>query len=1190
MERYEYKAAAAAFREIQSRAPGWITGTVNLSIALLNQGGEAAEKAKKSGQGEPDEEAVQNIDAARILLDGVIAREPGNPHALFSRGIILQSQGDSISAHRDFTRVTEIDPGDANAWFEFAESFTDPTREGMPPGRAQAPELISAYSKALEANPYLVTAMYGLQRAYSLAGDRDRATKTFALFKKLNTQFDPAASGEKFALVYGEMGRYAQIIDPFRRSEPPRPNPPLPRFGIAEEIKITLQPGERWVTATDLKGSLAIFRRVQDRFGAGFVTCDVNRDGLLDLYLTAAIIGPAGVRDALLLNQGNARFTDATSAYGLPLDRASLGVAAADFDADLQVDLYLTGVNDNRLFRQEHQKFVDSTQAARVAVPGMISLTARWLDIDQDGDLDLYVINHAAVTDHETALTNHPTGRGVANSVFRNDGKPAMIGFRPDDNLAPIAAAPADLAAREGLSIAFSTAWPAAETLQAGINRHTALAALDIDGDRDTDLVVAADDAPPSVLLNDRAGQFHATPLAGWAGSAAVSGLLINDVDKNGLPDLIATSTSAPVFVWQNTTERSGSVASIRGQSFPINASRWRTGITIDADLDTWFDLVGLPMRGATTGLEWSRDTGTRFQNHPIPLGPVGVDNVPWAGMTAASVVGNPLPDLIFRRDGEPPRVAENRGNGQHWLAVDLAGRWKSSHDQMRTNSEGLGAKVSVEGQGLYIPFNYTTPSAGLGQSVGPFVFGLAEHVGAPLLRTRWPDGVLQSELNVAGDKLLRLVELNRKTGSCPILFTWNNQRFVCIGDFAGAAGLGFFEAPGDYHSPDRDEAVAIGADQLRPVDSRYRLSIVEPMDEVAYLDQLQLEVVDRLPGLNIGLDERFAFGTDKPSGNLLSWSQSISLRAARDNHGCNVAEQLRLADRLTVNHFQRLQGWVGYTEDHAVDLDFGPPPAPLRPDQCLTLCLTGWVEYPYSQTNYAASGAGIALKPPVLEQRLPDGQWRLIDATMGHPAGLPRMMTVSLRDKLLPGADIVLRISTNMECYWDQAFLAVVEPPSLNSVRSVNLPVAQARLRDRGYLREYSADGHQPPLPDYHLVDPMPLARFRGELTLHGDVAELLQRDDDQLCVMGPGDEVELEFDGSHLPPLEFGWTRSFVFRSVAYCKDADPFTATSDTVGPLPWRGMAGFPLPPGRERPLDAAYSEYLRAYQTRPAGER
>ena len=93
----------------------------------------------------------------------------------------------------------------------------------------------------------------------------------------------------------------------------------------------------------------------------------------------------------------------------------------------------------------------------------------------------------------------------------------------------------------------------------------------------------------------------------------------------------------------------------------------------------------------------------------------------------------------------------------------------------------------------------------------------------ADLVHLRWPDGVMQCELNVAADQKLELAENNRKTGSCPVLFTWNGRRFVCIGDFLGGGGLGYLVAPGVYSQPDRDEAMAVTADQLQP--KRWRLS-----------------------------------------------------------------------------------------------------------------------------------------------------------------------------------------------------------------------------------------------------------------------------------------------------------------------------------------------------------------------------
>jgi hypothetical protein len=174
------------------------------------------------------------------------------------------------------------------------------------------------------------------------------------------------------------------------------------------------------------------------------------------------------------------------------------------------------------------------------------------------------------------------------------------------------------------------------------------------------------------------------------------------------------------------------------------------------------------------------------------------------------------------------------------------------------------------------------------------------------------------------------------------------------------------------------------------------------------------------------------------------------------------------------------------------------------------------------------------------------------------------------------------------MECYYDQAFIAVRDREIERSVPVTTLPVARAALGYRGFTREVSPDGRQPLLYEYDYIDPAPLARFSGKLTRHGDVAPLLQADDDQLCVLGAGDEIKIEFDASNLPPVPQGWTRSYVLRSFGYCKDADPFTATSDTVGPLPWRGMPAFPSATPVKRPGDPLYDAYLRAYQTRPAG--
>ena len=330
--------------------------------------------------------------------------------------------------------------------------------------------------------------------------------------------------------------------------------------------------------------------------------------------------------------------------------------------------------------------------------------------------------------------------------------------------------------------------------------------------------------------------------------------------------------------------------------------------------------------------------------------------------MIAVDLVGDPLPDILAVRPGGPPVLARNLGNGRHWLAFELGGLWHVKPELMRTNSHGLGTRVLVEGQGTHVTYEHTTQETGLGQSVVPFVLGLGERERAELIHLHWPDGVMQCELNVTGDQKLSLAEKNRKTGSCPVLFTWNGRRFVCIGDFLGGGGLGYLVAPGVYGQPDRDEAIAVTADQLQPSNGVLRISITEPMDEVAYLDHLRLDAVDCPPGVSATPDERFAPDGTRPTGELIAWRAAIDPVRATDLEGRDLTETLRHWDRRTADSFRKRDGWIGYSEEHGIILDFGDRLSHFGPSDRLVLCLAGWVEYPYSQTNYAAATAGVAL------------------------------------------------------------------------------------------------------------------------------------------------------------------------------------------------------------------------------------
>jgi hypothetical protein len=1186
MEQFEYDKAADAFREAHRLAPGWIAGSINLAIALLNQTGNEGTAAAAG----PGGRIPPRYQEAIALLDEVLARDPANLPAHYCRGIILEELGELERAHRDFLFVAEHDPGDAHAWYKVGSTLGDPDRPDRPAGPNQAARLIEYYSKALELNPNLVNALYKLQAAYGWAGHRERQKELIRRWQELDPKNNPAGPGDSAGSTYGEMGRYARIIDPTSASrtlpEPVR----FPRFALPPApLKIDLPAGCRWVKAADFIGPQAVIGRSRARFGAAVAAFDADGDGKLDVYLAAAVSGPRGVRDALLINRGEGSFRDATGEFGLDDARASLGVAAGDFDADGRIDLFVTGVGSNRLYRNARGRFEDVTSRSGIAGPSAVSLTARWLDLDQDGDLDLYVINHAAAADADACFGGRPAApAGLRNAAYRNDGKPPAVAGRPPSNWAPAAVAPEDLAVTAGSSLAF-TPWPEAGALLGADAPNTAVAALDIDDDRDVDLVLAADGQPLRGVLNDRLGRFHEVAMPDAMPHGRVSGLLVTDLDKDGTSDVVCVSAEGAVTPLRNITARSKDSRQPGWEPRPTDSRNWVCAAAVDLDLDTWPDLVGLALGPRAAAIAWARNEGKRLaERNPWGRNGPPSESAP-TGFALADFVGDALPDLLVLVDDAPPRIAANGGNGRQWLALALPGRWKAGADRMRTNPHGLGARIEIDGPGIRVMYEHTTPEAGLGQGVAPVVVGLDGRATAALVRVRWPDGTLQCELDVPAGQVLRLVEHNRKTGSCPVLFAWDGQRYVCIADFLGGGGLGYLVAPGVYSQPDRDEAVAIAPGQLAANGGRYRLVVTEPMDEVAYLDRLALEVVDRPAEVSVAPDERFAPGGNRPSGALVAWRTAIEPVRVTDLKGGDVGERLRATDGRTVDGFRRLGGWIGYAEEHGIVLDFADRLAGYGPDTSLWLALGGWVEYPYSQTNYAAATAGVALRPPMVERRRPDGSWETIEADAGYPAGLPRLTLLELSGKL-GGPDCVIRLRTNMECYWDRAFIAVRDRAAEAQVRVQELKLARAWLAYRGLARETSPDGRPPLLYDYDHVEPALAARFSGWLTRHGDVAGLLERDDDRFCVIGPGDEVRLEFDAQAAPDVPPGWTRSFILRAVGYCKDADPFTATSDTVEPLPWRGMPAYPFGAEGERPRDAPFAEYVHEYLTRPSGGR
>ena len=508
-----------------------------------------------------------------------------------------------------------------------------------------------------------------------------------------------------------------------------------------------------------------------------------------------------------------------------------------------------------------------------------------------------------------------------------------------------------------------------------------------------------------------------------------------------------------------------------------------------------------------------------------------------------------------------PPR-------GRHWLSVFP--KKSDDEDKLWLAPTALGLTVEVKTGRQLQTATLKSSSGYLGSPPPRAHFGLGEHEKADYVRLVWADAMLQNELEVAADQTWQITKVHRKPSSCPILFAWDGKRYTFVTDFLGVGGLGFFITPGVYAPPDPTEHVRIPPEKMALKDGRYSLRVAEPLEEVTYFDQLHLIAYDHPSEVEIYPDERFTGSPPFPTGLPLTVREKIFPLSAVNDRGENQLDHLTRIDRRYVEP-PLDKRFTGFAKDHWLELDFGNRLATLGENDETFLFLHGWVEYTYSHVNYAASQAGIGMQPPSIE--VPDGEggWEIAIPEAGFPAGLPRMMTVDISSLAGKGVGR-LRIRSNMEIFWDQAFIAQVNPDD-RPHRSILSP-SVAALRPLGYPREYSPDGGNPTLYDYHRLDQgVPFKNLTGDFTQFGDIRELLSAVDDRFVIMARGEEIALEFDAAKLPKVPTGWSRTLVLFADGYCKDMDLYTAYPDGVDPLPYHAMKNYPP----ERPAPASVGQ-------------
>ncbi|MHC5012449.1 MAG: FG-GAP-like repeat-containing protein, partial [Planctomycetota bacterium] len=910
-------------------------------------------------------------------------------------------------AREQFREVLRIDPDDPDAHCQLGTLLME----------VDAREAADHLERTLEQIPHHEAACYRLFTLMRDLGEDERAQAYLERFQILKA----AGAGQPSGMKYGEMGRYGNVIRAFGEpqigEEDPTP-PPYEEVALAFGLIHPAGGEAGWPGARPARGPAA--------FGPGIAVGDVDGDGDLDIYRTQ--VGQEGAGNLYLGEDGSFRVFKPAAASGID-GRGAVGAFFGDYDGDGDPDLFLTRAGPNRLFRNVGDgRFEDATQSAGVGGGDVLSVGAAWADADHDGDLDLYVANYTAWPATDT---------GAPNALWRNDGDGTFT----------------DVASEAGVD--------------AGAARTASVVFFDADDDRDADLYLVNDGAPNRLFLNDRVGQYTERPLADspLADTGAGIGACLGDVDQDGREDLLLISGAASVPPRLLLQVGRGRFVEDAAFAAAIGSAGGVAGALLgDLDLDGDPDVVLLDAEtedGVGHRILMNRGAG-RFAA-PAALG--GIEPSPRSrGAVIVDLDGDGMLELLVDRAGKRATLWRAAApEGRRWLQIEPSEGNAEEGFRVAPTAVGLQAEVKA-GQDVQVSTVRST-SGYLGCPPPRLHFGLGETGKADYVRLVWADGVLQSEMEVAADQLWRVAKVERKPSSCPILFAWDGTRFRFITDFLGVGGCGFFIAPGVYAPPDPTEDVRIPPGALVPEDGKLLLRIAEPLEEVSYFDQMHLVAYDHPAAWELHPDERFTGSPPFPTGEPIAVAERIPPVSATTDRGQDVLDRLRDVDRRYVEP-PLDERFVGFADDHWLELDFGDRLRDVGENARLVLHLHGWVEYTYSHVNYAAWQAGVSMRSPSLEVPDGNGGWRTAIAEIGFPAGLPRVMTVDVSDVDLAD-DARVRIRSNMEVFWDRIWIGV--DVADERIRRHVLPPDLAELRMLGYPREFSPDGGNPTIYDYH-------------------------------------------------------------------------------------------------------------------------
>jgi hypothetical protein len=524
--------------------------------------------------------------------------------------------------------------------------------------------------------------------------------------------------------------------------------PPSPPIQFAD---VTAKAGIKFVHASGATPDKHMF----ETFGSGVAWIDYDNDGFPDLFFVG---GAPGSSNALYHNNANGTFTDVTARAGVAATGSTAyktGAGVGDYDNDGDLDLYVTAVGPNTLYRNNGDgTFADVTEKAGVAGPAdEWSTSTGFFDFDRDGDLDLFVVNYL---EYKTSANPYCGQRGQGRRMYCHptmfDGKADRLYRNNGDGTFTDISQPAGIAnpAGKGLGVTF----------------------CDFDRDGDTDVYVANDTVRNFLYRNDGAGKF--TDVAYGAGVGfdpngkprAGMGVDCADVDGNGFPDMVVTNFSEEMnALFMNGGKglfEDDAVKAGLGSGFvPLGFGAKFFDADNDGDLDLHItnghviDNVSLyqpKLAYAQKDLLYENTGGAKFVDVTDRAGAALQAVRVGRGLAVADFDNDGFLDVAITSVGRPAVLLRNAGARRgNWISLRAEGT--------KSNRFGLGATVEIQtADGVQVR-EISNVASYLSSNDVRLHVGLGSAKVAQRIEIRWPSGAKQTLTDAPANQPLTVRE-----------------------------------------------------------------------------------------------------------------------------------------------------------------------------------------------------------------------------------------------------------------------------------------------------------------------------------------------------------------------------------------------------------------------------------------------